>query len=360
MRTREHGVTAQGMPPRDERVAPEVRPDLRTLTRKPRRRRRLTLLGLGLALVAAFAVRVLLGDYTFTVPDFFRILLGEQIPVSTFILMESKLPRAVLALLVGIALGAAGALFQMLLRNPLASPDIVGVSLGASAAGIFALLTLGLRDGAVSAFAVVGAVVVAAVVRWVAGTTGGYRLVLVGVGMAAAMGSVVQYLLARSSTWDVQLALRWLVGSVNNVPWSTIGVLAVALAVLLPLLAVLARSLPALEMGEDAAAGLGVGRHRTDVLLLVGVLLTAVAVAAAGPVAFVAFMSGPIARALMGGRHSLLAGALVGAVLMLLADYVAAYLIPDVVLPVGIVTGAVGGPFLLWLLARGAATGRTG
>ena len=164
-------------------------------------------------------MRVLLGDYTFTVPDFFRILFGEQIPVSTFILMESKLPRAVLAVLVGLALGSAGSLFQMLLRNPLASPDIVGVSLGASAAGIFAILTLGLRDGAVSGFAVVGAVAIAAVVRWVAGTTGGYRLVLVGVGVAAAMVSVIQYLLARSATYDVQLALRWLVGSVNNVPW---------------------------------------------------------------------------------------------------------------------------------------------
>ncbi len=211
-----------------------------------------------------------------------------------------------------------------------------------------------------SAFAVGGAVAVSAVVRWVAGTTGGYRLVLTGVGVAAAMVSVVQYLLARSNTYDVQLALRWLVGSLNNVPWSTIGLLALALAVLLPTLAVMSRSLEVLELGEEAAAGLGVGRHRTDALLLVGVLLTAVAVAAAGPVAFVAFMSGPIARALMGGRHSLLAGALVGAVLMLLADHTAAYLVPDVVLPVGIVTGAVGGPFLLWLLARGATTGRTG
>ena len=122
----------------------------------------------------------------------------------------------------------------------------------------------------------------------------------------------------------------------------------------------MARRLKIPEARVLAAAGLGTGRHRTDALLLVGVLLTAVAVAAAGPVAFVAFMSGPIARALLGGRHSLLAGALVGAVLMLLADHVAAYLIPGVVLPVGIVTGAVGGPFLLWLLARGAATGRTG
>lgn len=334
--------------------------DLHTATRGPRRRRRLVLAGLVAGVVAAFAARVLLGDYTFTVPDFVRILFGEQIPVSTFILMETKLPRAVLAVLVGVGLGTAGSLFQMLLRNPLASPDIVGVSQGASAAGIVAILVFDLRGAAVSLFAVCGAVAIAALVRWVAGTTGGYRLVLVGVGVATAMVSIVQYLLARSNIYDVQLALRWLVGSLNNVPWQTIGVLAAALAVLLLLLAVLARALPALEMGADAAAGLGVGRHRTDALLLVGVLLTAVSVAAAGPVAFVAFMAGPIARAFMGGRHSLVAGALVGALLMLLADYVAAYLIPGVVLPVGIVTGAVGGPFLLWLLARGAATGRTG
>ncbi len=331
-----------------------------TLTRTPLGRRRLALVGLVAAVVAAFAARVLLGDYTFTVPDFFRILFGEQIPVATFILMETKLPWAVLAVLVGVALGTAGSLFQMLLRNPLASPDIVGVSLGASAAGVFAVLTLGLRDVAVSLFAVAGAVAISAVVRGVAGTTGGYRLVLVGVGMAAAMLSIVQYLLARSNTYDVQLALRWLVGSLNSVLWPTIGVLAVVMAVLLPVLAVLARALPALELGDEAAAGLGVGRHRTDLLLLVGVLLTAAAVAASGPVAFVAFMSGPIARSLMGGRHSLVFGALVGAVLVLAADYVAAYLIPGTVLPVGIVTGAVGGPFLLWLLARGAATGRTG
>ena len=329
-------------------------PDLRAATRGPRRRRRLVLGGLGAALVVAFLVRVLLGDYLVSAADLVRILLGAQIPVATFVVMESTLPRAVLAVLVGLALGAAGSLFQLLLRNPLASPDIVGVSLGASAAGVVALLGLGLRGGAVSVAAVLGAVLVSAVVRWVAGTTGGYRLVLVGVGVAAAMGSVVQYLLARSSTYDVQLALRWLVGSLSGVRWPEIATLAVALAVLLPLLALLARALPALELGPDVARCLGVGRHRTDVLLLLGVLLTGVAVAAAGPVSFVALMAGPIARSLLGGRHSLLAGALVGAVLLLLADYTAAYLLPGVVLPVGVVTGAVGGPFLLWLLVRGA------
>ncbi len=332
-------------------------PDLRAATRAPRRRRQVVTAALAVALVAAFGARVLLGDYTVTIPDFFAIVFGKDIPVASFVMMESKLPRAVLAVLVGVAFGTAGSLFQNLLRNPLASPDIVGVSLGASAAGVFAILVLGLRGGAVSVFAVVGAVAVAAVVRWVAGTTGGYRLVLVGVGVAAGMLAVVQYLLARSSTFDVQLALRWLVGSLNGVPWSTIGILAVAMVVLLVLLAWLARALPALELGQDAAVGLGVRAHRTDSLLLVGVLLTAFGVAAAGPVSFVAFMAGPIARSLLGGRHSLLCGALVGGVLMLLADYTAAYLVPGVVLPVGVVTGAVGGPFLLWLLTRGAATG---
>ena len=183
---------------------------------------------------AAFAARVLLGDYTVTIPDFLRILGGEQIPGATYIVMESKLPRAVLAVLVGLAFGIGGAIFQTTLRNPLASPDIVGVSLGASAAAVSAIALAGWTGWPVSAAAVAGAVGVALAVRAVAGDHGGFRLVLAGIGLAAAMQSVIQYVFTRVDEWDVQLVLRWLTGSVNGVAWSTIGLLAVALAVLLP------------------------------------------------------------------------------------------------------------------------------
>ena len=330
---------------------------VRRALRAPIRRRRVLLASLSLAVVAAFAARVLLGDYTVTIPDFLRILGGEQIPGATFIVMESKLPRAVLAVLVGLAFGIGGAIFQTTLRNPLASPDIVGVSLGASAAAVPVITLAGWTGWSVAAAAVVGALVVALTVRLVAGDHSGFRLVLAGIGLAAAMQSVIQYVFTRVDEYDVQLVLRWLTGSVNGVAWPTIGLLAIALVVLLPATAWAARSLPATELGEDAAAGLGIDRSRTDLLMLLGVLLVAVGVAAADPVAFVAFLAGPIARALNRGRTTLAAAGLVGALIVLVGDYAGAYAFTDLNLPVGIVTGAFGAPFLLWLLARGR-TGR--
>jgi iron complex transport system permease protein len=318
------------------------------------------LAGLTVALAGAFAVRVLLGDYTVTVPDLLRIVGGAQIPGATYIVMESKLPRAVLAVLVGLAFGVGGAIFQTTLRNPLASPDVVGVSLGASAAAVSAIALAGWTGWPVTLAAVAGAVGVALTVRAVAGDHGGFRLVLAGIGLAAAMQSVIQYVFTRVDEYDVQLVLRWLTGSVSGVDWSAIGLLAMALAVLLPATAWAARSLEATELGDDTAAGLGVGRGRTDVLMLLGVLLVAVGVAAAGPVAFVAFLSGPIARALNRGRTTLPGAGLVGAVIVLVGDHAGAYAFADLNLPVGVVTGAFGAPFLLWLLARGPVAGHRG
>ena len=322
-----------------------------------RRRRRLVVGGLGVLTLLVAAARILLGDYTVTIPDFVRIVTGTEIPGASYIVMESKLPRAVLAVLVGVAFGVGGAVFQTTFRNPLASPDIIGISLGASAVAVAALVLGGLRGPVVSLLAVVGAVAVAALVRLVAGAHGGYRIVLVGVGMAAVLQSAIQYVFTRADVYDAQLVLRWLTGSVSAADWPTIRVLALALAVLLPLTALQVRSMRASELGDDAAAGLGVPRHRSDAVLLLGVGLVAVATAAAGPIAFVSFLAGPIARQLNGGRTTLLGAGLTGAVIVVAADYVADYLLTDINFPAGVVTGALGAPFLLWLLARGR-TGR--
>ena len=331
---------------------------LRRARRGPARRRRLVLVVLAVLLLGVVAARVLLGDYTITVPDAVRIVRGAEIPGASYILLETKLPRAVLGVLVGVALGTAGAVFQTTLRNPLASPDVIGVSVGASAAAVYAIVGLGLAGPAVSLAAVAGALVVSAAVRLAAGPAGGHRLVLVGVAAAAALTSGIHYLFTRADVWDAQLALRWLTGSLNGADWPTIRLLGLALLVLLPALAALARSLRVAELGTDTAAGLGVPARRTDVVLVVAVVLTAVAVAAAGPVAFVSFAAGPISRAANRGRTTLVGAAMVGAVVVVGADYVADYLVLDVNLPVGVVTGALGAPFLLWLLARGR-TGRT-
>ena len=325
----------------------------------PVRRTRIVIGSLAVLLVLVFAARTLLGDFTITLVDFFRIIGGTEIPGATYILMESKLPRAVLGVLVGLAFGVSGAIFQTTLRNPLASPDIIGVSVGASAAAVFAIVTLGLRGFPISVAAVLGAVFVSALVRQQAGSVAGNRLVLVGVGLSAGMYSLIQYLFTRADEWDTQLVLHWLTGSLSRVDWETIRILSLLLLLLAPFVFWLSRSSRAAELGEDAAAGLGVTPRRSDALLLVGVLLVALGVAAAGPIAFVAFLAGPIARSLNGGRTTLLGSGLVGAVIVVAADYVAAYLIPDVNFPVGVVTGAFGAPFLLWLLATDRTSRRS-
>jgi iron complex transport system permease protein len=342
-------------------VAPASRQIVCDARRRPGRRHRLVTTGLAVLLLGVLAARVLLGDFTVTIPDFLRILSGQMIPGASYIVMEVKLPRALLGVMAGVAFGVGGAVFQATLRNPLASPDIVGVSLGASAAAVFAIVTLDLTGLSVSVAAVLGAIGVALLVRWAAGgTTRGssYRLVLIGVGTAAALQSVIQYLFTRADTYDAQLTLRWLTGSVSAADWPTVRLLALLLLVLSPMLVVVARSLPVIELGTDAAVGLGIRARRTDLVLLIAVVLVAVAVAAAGPVAFVAFLAGPIARALNHGRTTLVGSALVGAIVVVASDYAADYLLPGGNYPVGVVTGAIGAPFLLWLLTR-SRTGRT-
>lgn len=332
---------------------------VRQARRVPARRARLVLVGLSLVLVLVFAARTMLGDFIITLPDFFRILGGAEIPGASYILMESKLPRAFLGVLVGLAFGVSGAIFQTTLRNPLASPDVIGVSIGASAAAVFTIVTLDQRGPVVSLAAVIGAVAISALVRLQAGSVAGNRLVLIGVGLSAAMLSVVQYLFTRADEWDAQLVLHWLTGSLNRVDWATIRTLGLLLLAVLPFLLWLSRSSRVAELGEDAAAGLGVTPRRSDALLAVAVLLVGLGVAAAGPIAFVAFLAGQIARALNGGRTTLAGAGLVGAVIVVGADYVAAYLVPDVNYPVGVVTGAFGAPFLLWLMATGRTSRRS-
>jgi iron complex transport system permease protein len=315
---------------------------------------------------------VLLGSYLVSIPDFFRLLAGENIPGASFIVMENRLPRAVVGIMVGVAFGLAGSIFQTMLRNPLASPDIIGISYGASASAVAAMVLFGATGLAVSAAAMGGALAVALLIYLLSHRHAGpsnaasSRLILVGIGFAAILQALVHYLLTRADIQTAQAALVWLNGSLNSSNWDRAGALAGCLLILLPAVAALARSLRGLEMGDDAAAGLGVRVAPARLYLIVAaVLLAAAATAAAGPVAFIAFLSAPIARRLLGGRGSLAVSALVGAVIVLAADFAAATLIPayltgGTTLPVGVVTGALGAPFLLWLLVSTNRVGRGG
>ncbi|XAS67244.1 iron chelate uptake ABC transporter family permease subunit [Micrococcaceae bacterium Sec5.7] len=326
---------------------------------------------LAAAVVVLFAVSILLGSYTVTIPDFFKILTGqlaggEKIPGATFIVMENKLPRAVIGTMIGVAFGLSGGLFQTMLRNPLASPDVIGISSGASAAAVTAIVIFGASGAAVSGAALGGALGVAALIYTISrgrslgsgggnsGNAAGNRLILAGVGIAAALHAVVSFMMTRADIRTAADALVWLNGSLNSANWDRAGVLGVPLLVLVPAVAVLAGPLRILELGDDAAVGLGirVGLARLGIVVT-AVALAAVATAAAGPVAFVAFLAGPIARRVT-RKTSLPASACVGALIVLAADYFAANIAPllldGTVLPVGVITGALGAPFLLWLL----------
>lgn len=337
--------------------------ELRSIRRREMRRPILGISGLALALLAAMAVRVLLGSYTVTIPDFLTLVTGGEVPVrgARFIVMEDKLPRAVLGALAGIAFGCAGAIFQLLLRNPLASPDIIGISNGASLGAVLSMVYWGASGFSVSLYAIVFALAAALVTMLLASGQGnvGNRFILMGIGVAALCNAAVTYLLERMSMGQASSATVWMVGSLSIANWDRIGILLISLLVLLPFVLWGINHLKTSAVGDDLAHGLGVpvGFIRWYYIAL-GVLLAAIATAATGPIAFVAFVSGPIARRIMGGRHTILGASLVGATIVVLADFVAANLFPSISFPVGILTGAMGAPLLIWLLVQNQKEGK--
>ncbi|MFT3999253.1 MAG: iron chelate uptake ABC transporter family permease subunit [Rhizobium sp.] len=336
----------------------------RIIDSRRRRLRRYVLLiaMLSVIVVALFALTLLLGQ-SFTPPgDVVRVLLGENVPGAAFTVGQLRLPRAMLSVLAGLSFGLGGVAFQTLLRNPLASPDIIGISSGASAAAVFAIVVLSLKGPVVSLVAVAAGLGVALLVYGLSFRNGvaGTRLILVGIGVSAMLESMIAYILSQAPAWTLQEAMRWLTGSVNGAQLVQAAPLLASLAVFGGLLLSRARDLEALRLGDDTAAALGVGVSRTRVLVIVAAVgMIASATAVTGPIAFVAFLSGPIAARIMGSGGSLLIpSALIGAVLVLGGDYAGQFLLSSRY-PVGVVTGAFGAPYLIFLIIRANRTGGT-
>lgn len=324
--------------------------------RRRRTRRRGAIIGILLALaVAVFAATLMIGNTFYSPVEVIRVMLGESVPGASFTVGTLRLPRAVLAVLTGVAFGTAGVIFQTLLRNPLASPDIIGISSGASAAAVFGIVFFSLSEAAVSVAALVGALTTALAIYLLSrrGGFAGTRLILIGIGVAAMLNAVVTYTLSRAAAWDLQAAMRWISGSLNSATWGSVLPLALACVVLVPLLIAQSRPLGVLRLGDDAASALGLHVDRTRILLIVGAVgVLAFATAAAGPIAFVAFMAGPIAARLVGTGSSLVFTAgLVGALLVMTSDLIGQFAF-DTRYPVGVVTGVLGAPYLISLLIR--------
>ncbi|MGY1664015.1 FecCD family ABC transporter permease [Geodermatophilus sp. SYSU D00705] len=318
-------------------------------------RRRLVIAVLTVLAVVAFAVTLMVGQTFYPPGDVIRVVLGQDVQGATFTVGRLRLPRAVLAVVAGLSFGLAGVTFQTMLRNPLASPDVIGISAGASAAAAFVIVFLGWSGAAVSVTAIVAALVVALLVYVLAFTDGvaGTRLILIGIGVAAMARSFIAYVLDQAGAWDHAEALRWLTGSLNGSTWESTVPAVVALVVLGPVLLTQTRELSALQLGDDTASALGVRVERTRLVAIVAAVgLIAFATAACGPIAFVSFLAGPIAARIVGPNGSLLVpAALVGALLVLVADLVGQFAL-GTRFPVGVVTGALGAPYLVYLIVR--------
>lgn len=324
---------------------------------RARRRRKRIIVTAVLAVLGAavYLFSLVYGDTVYPLGQVFRVMMGETVPGASFTVGELRLPRATMGVLCGFAFGAAGVTFQTLLRNPLASPDIIGVSAGAAAAAVTGIVVFSLGSTAVSVLALVAAMATALLIYLLSHTDGftSTRFILIGIGLAAMLHSITSYVLSRAASWDIQAAMRWMTGSLNGATWSSVLPVAVACLFLVPLLLIAGNSLGVLQLGDDTARALGLPVIVVRVtLIVVAVALLAFATAAAGPIAFVAFMSGPIAVRLLGdGTSPILASGLVGVLLVLSSDLVGQFLFEGRY-PVGVITGALGAPYLIFLLIR--------
>ena len=325
-----------------------------------------SLLGL-IVLGALVALDLSMGDFEIPIGDVIRTLLGGGDAGQHFIVMELRLPQTLVAILTGACLGLSGALFQTFARNPLASPDILGVSNGSAFAAVAVIVLTGysgyggglisgqLQTIGVPLAAFAGGISTAFllyVLSWRKGIDG-QRLVLVGIGLSATFAAGTSWLLVRARIQDAASAQVWLNGSLNARGWEQAWPIIWAMAVLVPVSLLLVRSLNALQLGDDSARGLGVRLQLTQLGTLVAAVgLVSVTVAAVGPLAFVAFVVPQIALRLTGGsRPPMLASMVVGACLVVGADFATRVLIPFA-LPAGLVTAAIGAPYLIWLLLR--------
>ncbi|MGV9254311.1 FecCD family ABC transporter permease [Streptomyces sp. NPDC003697] len=318
-----------------------------------------------LLLLAALVAGVALigtGDFPIPASDVLRTLTGRGEAGQEFIVRELRLPRVLVGLLAGACLGLAGALFQCVSRNPLGSPDVLGLTQGATAGALTVIVLFSGSATAVTAGALVGGVVTGLAIYLLAWKQGvhGYRLVLVGIGVCAVVTAVNGYLITQADFVDAARAVVWMTGSLDGRDWDQVRPLLAVCAVLVPLVLVRARDLRMTEMGDDVASALGVRVERVRLLLTAAaVLLTAAATAATGPVAFVALTAPQLARRLTSSPGPNLVPSLcMGAALLVTADWVSQRAFGADRLPVGVVTGVLGGAYLLWLLAAERRAGR--
>lgn len=334
----------------------DISPSAITAGYLKRQRRYILTTGILLLLTLSLAaVMMLYGNTIYSPETVLRVLSGTDAGGAAFTIRTLRFPRMLTAILCGMAFGLSGNTFQQLLGNPLASPDIIGVTSGASVAAVFGILILKLDYGIVAVMAVFSGLLVSALIYFLSHKNGfsNTRLILTGIGMQAFLNSIISWMLLKASEYDVASALRWLSGSLNGVKMDTVPALAAVVFTARLGILLLSRHLLIHQLGEAHAVTLGIPVSITRLLLiLLALVLTAFAASVTGPIASVAFLSGPIAARISGrGRSSMLAASLTGSILILISDLVGQFTLPSRY-PVGVITGILGAPYLLFLLLR--------
>ncbi len=307
-----------------------------------------------IAIVLCICIMMLLyGNTNYSLDVVIRVLRGENIQGATFAIATLRLPRMLSGLLVGIAFGIAGNTFQTMLRNPLASPDIIGVTSGSSVAAVFCILVLGLSGPAVSIISVISGLLVSMLIYLLSKdiSFSGSRLILIGIGIQAMLQAAISFLLLKASQYDVPGAMRWLSGSLNGMTMKGIPTLFIVVMVFGIISLLFTKYLQVLELGDEFATTLGIRLNLVRIILILSaVFLIAFATSTTGPIAFVAFLAGPIASKIVGrGSSNVLASGLVGALLVLSSDMIGQYVF-STRFPVGVITGILGAPYMLFLL----------
>lgn len=325
--------------------------------RSVRYSRRTLLVVSGLAVLGALVMIVTFSAGALGIPpaELPAVLAGEGSRIQNFTLISNRLPRALVAMGAGAALGVSGAIFQSVTRNPLGSPDIIGLNAGAAAGAALAVLVFpGLLPTPIAALLGAAAAIGMVFLATGRGFTAPLRMVVAGIGISAMALAVVNFAIARARVEDAQQLASWLNGSLTARLWPDVQTIAIGLTLLLPLALILSRGLQLVEMGDDAAVALGVNASRVrSAGVLVGVALAGVSVAVVGPVVFVALMAPQIARRLTRSTGpGMAAAAMTGAVIMVVSDLAAQWIVPDVRFPVGVLTAGIGGIYLAVLLVQ--------
>ena len=298
---------------------------------------------------------LMLGNTIHPVNDVIRALGGEHVQGVSFAVNTIRLPRMLAGIFAGFAFGLAGTIFQTMLRNPLANPNIIGITTGSSAAAVFCIVILHASGAVISIVSVIAGLVTVMLI-YILSKEKSFsigRLILIGIGIQAMLNAIISYLLLIGTEQDIPAAIRWLSGSLNGSQMHELPALIISVIILTPIVTVLGKHLSILELGEQSAVSLGVNTDRTRMVLIVSsVCMIAIATSITGPIAFVSFLAGPIAKRLVGVSYSnIIPAGLVGANLVLAADLIGQFAFV-VRYPVGVITGIIGAPYLVYLLIR--------